>query len=68
MSWSCKNSLFESVLAAAAKARQGIDIEAAENVLSGVLEIAEIFYKTKGVESIRVKSIYPTEREIVVQR
>lgn len=46
-------------------ARQSIDMEAAEQTLSGVLEIAEIFFKTKKVTPIRVKSVYPTEREMV---
>lgn len=46
-------------------ARQTISMEAAEQTLSGVLEIAEIFFKTKKVTPIRVKSVYPTEREMV---
>ncbi len=46
-------------------ARQTISMEAAEQTLSGVLEIAEIFFKTKKVTPIRVKSVYPTERELV---
>jgi len=50
------------------KVRQNIDIMAAEEVLSGVLEIAEIFYKTKGVTPVRVKSVYPTERETVLYK
>ena len=51
-----------------AKVRQNIDIDAAEELLEEVMQIAEIFYKTKGVDSIRVKSVYPTERELVVQK
>lgn len=62
------NKLFIKVLNSLAKARQSIDINAAEETLSGVLEISEIFYKTKGVEPIRVKSIYPTEREVVLYK
>ena len=31
-------------------------------------KIAEIFWKTKGVETKRVKSFYPTEREFVYPR
>lgn len=62
------NDLFINTLKSAAKARQNIDMQAAEESLSGVLEIAEIFFKTKGVEFIRVKSVYPTQRELVVQK
>ena len=62
------NNLFVSTLKTVGKARQNIDIKAAEDVLKGVQEIAEIFYKTKGVEPIRVKSVYPTEREIVLHK
>lgn len=60
------NGLFTKTLKAAAKARQEINIEAAEEVLAGVLEISEIFFKTKNVKPIRAKSIYPTEREVVL--
>lgn len=49
-------------------ARQSINVEAAEATLSGVLEIAEIFFKTKGVTPVRVKTVYPTEREIVLYK
>lgn len=62
------NELFISTLTSASNARQNIDISEADKVLAGVLEIAEIFYKTKGVESSRVKSVYPTQRELVVQK
>lgn len=62
------NELFVKTLKSAAKARQNVDMQAAEDALSGVLEIAEIFFKTKDVEYARVKSVYPTERELVVQK
>jgi len=45
--------------------RQGIDMEAAKELLETVLQISEIFYKTKDVTPIRVKSVYPTEGEMV---
>lgn len=50
------------------KTRQNIDINAAEELLETILQISEIFYKTKGVEPIRIKSVYPTEREIVTYK
>lgn len=59
------NDLFVKTLKSAAKARQNIDVAAAGETLSGVLEIAEIFYKTKGVTPVRVKSVYPTGGEMV---
>src|SRR3989344_5317941 len=48
--------------------RQNIDMESAEELLSVTQEIAEIFFKTKGVTPVRVKSVYPTEREIVTHK
>mgnify|MGYP003394803599 CR=1 FL=1 len=62
------NELFVKTLKSASKARQNISLEDAEATLIGVLEIAEIFFKTKNVESVRVKSVYPTEREIVLHK
>lgn len=59
------NDLFVKTLKSAAKARQNIDVAAAGETLSGVLEIAEIFYKTKSVTPVRVKSVYPTGGEMV---
>lgn len=50
------------------KTRQTIDMTAAEELLEKVLKIAEIFYKTKNLEPVRVKSPYPTEREIVIYK
>ena len=57
--------LFEKALKYSAISRQTIDIRAAEETLENVLKIAEIFYKTKNVTPIRVKSVYPTEGETV---
>ncbi len=50
------------------KTRQEIDMESAKELLETVMQIAEIFYKSKGLESARVKAPYPTGLEIVVQR
>ena len=62
------NDLFVKTLKAASKARQEINVEAAQEALAGVLEIAEIFFKTKNVEPVRVKSVYPTGGEIVLHK
>lgn len=51
-----------------AKTRQTIDMTSAEELLEVVLKISEIFYKTKNLKPFRVKSPYPTEREIVLYR
>jgi nickel superoxide dismutase len=48
--------------------RQHIDLEAASQLLEKVMQIAEIFYKTKGFEPVRVASGYPTEKEIVTHK
>ena len=48
--------------------RQHIDLEAASDLLEKVMLIAEIFYKTKGFEPVRVASGYPTEKEIVTHK
>lgn len=60
--------LFTKTLKSATKARQNIDLKAAEETLAGVQEIAEIFFKTKGVDPVRVKTVYPTEREMVLYK
>ncbi len=66
------NPELKDLLAAAtklsAKVRQVPDMEVARELLEKVLVICEIFYKTKGVEPVRVKSIYPTAGEIVTYK
>jgi nickel superoxide dismutase len=51
-----------------AKARQNIDIETAKELLEAVMQIAEVFYKTKGLVPFRTKSPYPTELEVVLHK
>ena len=60
--------LLATTLKSVSKARQNIDASVAQEVLAGVLEISEIFYKTKGVTPIRVKSVYPTGGEVVLYK
>lgn len=60
--------LIDEAVELSAKARQNIDFESANKLLEKVLEISIIFYKSKGLESARVKSPYPTELDIVVQK
>lgn len=47
------------------KVRQEVNTEAASELLTNVQKIAEIFWKTKGLEPVRIPSGYPTEGEIV---
>jgi len=62
------DELFIKTLKSLGKARQNISLSDAEETLSGVQEIAEIFFKTKKVTPLRVKTVYPTEREIVLYK
>lgn len=50
------------------KTRQNIDMQKAEELLEVVLQIAEIFYKSKDLMPFRTKSPYPTEREVVLHK
>lgn len=45
--------------------RQQVNLEKAQELLEKVLQVAEIFYKTKNVTPVRVASLYPTKGEIV---
>ena len=60
--------LVKKSLQQASKARQGIDMKVAEELLTTVQEIAEIFWKTKGLEPVRVKAPYPTGGEIILHK
>ncbi|MBS3053148.1 MAG: superoxide dismutase, Ni [Candidatus Aenigmarchaeota archaeon] len=62
------HELVWNVMKQASKARQEINMQAAEDLLETVNKIAEIFWETKGVKTSRVKAPYPTGREIVVPK
>lgn len=62
------NELVWNTLKLASKAKQSADIKDAENLLESVQKIAEAFWKTKNVQTVRVKSFYPTERTMVYPR
>lgn len=59
------HDLVFKTLKLASKARQEVNSNAAEELLASVQKIAEIFYKTKGVTPVRIKTVYPTGGEIV---
>jgi len=52
----------------ASKARQEINIDAANQLLSVVQEIAEIFWKTKNIQSAKIKSPYPSGGIIIIPK
>ena len=60
--------LLEKATNLSVKVRQNIDMDSAKELLETVMQIAEIFYKSKGLESARVKAPYPTGLDIVVQK
>jgi nickel superoxide dismutase len=60
--------LFKKCVTLGTKARVGIDMESANELLENVMKIAEIFYRSKGLEPFRTKSPYPTELEIVLHK
>jgi len=62
------HDLVWKALKTASKARQEINMQAAEDLLNQVNEIAEVFWKTKGKDVVRAKAAYPTEREIVLPK
>src|SRR5271155_5239816 len=59
------HELVWNTLKLASKAKQSVDLKNAEDLLESVQKVAEAFWKTKKVETVRVKSFYPTERTFV---
>lgn len=52
----------------ASKARQEINIDAANELLENVQQIAEIFWKTKNIKLAKIKSPYPSGGTIVIPK
>ncbi len=59
------HDLVWNTLKLASKAKQSTDIKNAEDLLESVEKVAEAFWMTKKVQTVRVKSFYPTERTMV---
>ncbi len=59
------HDLVWNTLKLASKAKQNTDIKTAEDLLESVQKVAEAFWASKKVQTVRVKSFYPTERTIV---
>ena len=62
------HDLVWKVMQLGSKARQTTDMKVADELLGSVNQIATIFWKTKGKDTLSVKAAYPTEREIVVPK
>jgi nickel superoxide dismutase len=62
------NDLVFRTMKLASKARQEVNIEAANELLDTVQEIAQIFWKTKNIKSAKIKSPYPSGATIVVPK
>ncbi len=62
------HELVFNIMKQASKTRHNIDVPASKELIKMVGEFAEIFYKTKGFEVQRVKTPYPTEGEIVINK
>lgn len=62
------NDLVFRTMKLASKARQEINIEAANELLDAIQEIAEIFWKTKNIKSAMIKSPYPSGGTIIVPK
>ncbi len=60
--------LIMATIKLSSKVRQTIDLEVCQQLLGNTQKIAEIFWKTKGFEPVRVPSGYPTEGEIVTHK
>jgi len=57
--------LIEKAVKLSIKTRQAIDMDGAQKMIDAIMQIAEIFYKTKNLIPVRISSGYPTEGEIV---
>ena len=57
--------LLKSAVTLSVKVRQNIDMGVANQLLEATQKIAEIFYKTKKLEPVRIASGYPTGGELV---
>ena len=62
------HDLVWKVMKLGGKVKQEIDIDSSKQLLETVQKIAEIFYRTKGIEYTRVKAPYPTGGELVLPK
>lgn len=62
------NELVFNIMKSASKAKQEVNPEVANDLLGKVQQFAEIFWKSKGLETKRCDSTFPTGGEIVVPK
>ena len=62
------HDLVFNIMKQASRVKQEVDLSQAQALLLSVQEFAEIFWQTKDRKTVRVKSGYPTEGEIVLPR
>lgn len=62
------SDLVFKIMKQASRVRQEVNMTEAQALLAFVMEFAEIFWKTKDRKTVRVKSGYPTEGQIVLPR
>ena len=59
------HGLFWDAMKAASKVRQHVDLKAAQDLLTKVQQIAEVFWKTKGAETRRQPSLQKSGGELL---
>lgn len=62
------HDLVFKIMKHASKVRQEVNLEEAQMLLSQVQKFAQIYWETKDRKTVRVKSGYPTEGEMVLPR
>lgn len=62
------HTLVWETLKLASKAKQGAELADAEVLLANVQKIAEIFWKTKNIPTVRVKSFYVTGYDLILPK
>src|SRR3989344_9264700 len=62
------HELVFKIMKLASKARQEVNLQASQELLETVQRFAEIFWKTKGMSTMKVKAPSPSGGEIVVQK
>lgn len=60
--------LIKETVMLSSKTRQKKDLELAKKLVENTLKVAEIFYKSKGFEPVRIPSGFPTEGELVTHK
>jgi len=62
------HELVWQIMKLASKARQDVSMEPAQELLAKVQRFAELFWKAKGIEAVRIKAPYPSGGELVLPK